>query len=76
MSVPRIVADPSILGGKPVIRGTRIPVHTILAMLGKGIARSEILSEYPQLKLADLDASVLYASHVVESTEWVASGVV
>lgn len=72
----RIVVDPAILAGKPVIRGTRVPVHLVLALLGSGLSREEILNEYPQLRLADLDAAVLYASKVVESTEWFETGVV
>ena len=76
MADPRIVVDPTIMAGKPVIRGTRIPVHIILGMIGSGTARDEILREYPQLKASDLDAAVLYASHVMESTDWVEVGVV
>lgn len=72
----RIAVDPAILAGKPVIRGTRVPVHLILALLGSGVAREEVLREYPQLQPADLDAAVLYASRVVESTDWVEFGVV
>ena len=76
MTTDRITVDSRILAGKPVIQGTRVPVHLILAMLGSGVAREEILNEYPQLSDADLDAAVLYASHVVASTDWVEFGVV
>ncbi len=44
----RITVDPKIMVGKPVIRGTRIPVGLILKMLGQGISTEEILREYPQ----------------------------
>lgn len=43
----RITIDPNVMVGKPVIRGTRIPVGLILKMLGQGIATEEILREYP-----------------------------
>ena len=77
MSLPdRISVDSAVLAGKPVIRGTRVPVHLILSLLGSGVAREEILREYPQLEPADLDAAVLFASKIVESTEWVEFGVV
>lgn len=72
----RVVADPAILAGKPVIRGTRVPVHLILALLGSGMSRDDVLHEYPQLTRADLDAAVLYASRVVASSDWVEFGVV
>lgn len=72
----RVTVDPAILAGKPVIRGTRVPVHLVLSLLGSGVPREEILREYPQLVAADLDAAVLYASMIVESTDWVEFGVV
>ncbi|HWG90084.1 MAG TPA: DUF433 domain-containing protein [Candidatus Thermoplasmatota archaeon] len=75
-ALDRIVVDPAILAGKPVIRGTRVPVHLLLAMLGSGASREEVLREYPQITGDDLDAAVLYASRVVASLDWVGFGVV
>lgn len=72
----RIVVDPRILAGKPVIRGTRIPVYLILDMLGAGADIDEILRQYPQLSRDDVLAAISYASRVIEGTEWYEYGVV
>ena len=65
----RITINPEVMVGKPVIRGTRIPVVTILRMLGQSISRDEILREYPRLERADIDASLAYAAGVVEDED-------
>lgn len=65
-SLQRITVDPAIMVGKPVIRGTRIPVALILRMLGQGISFEEILCEYPRLERADVEAAIAYAARVVE----------
>ncbi len=52
----RITADPKILGGKPIIRGTRISVEFILELLASGAAEAEILQDYPHLKSNDIKA--------------------
>jgi uncharacterized protein (DUF433 family) len=75
-SQTRVVVDPRILAGKPVIRGTRVPVHLILGLLGAGMTREAVLAEYPQLAPEDLDAAAAYAAQVLESTEWAEFGVV
>ena len=64
--VRRVTVDPEVMVGKPVIRGTRIPVAIILRMLGQGISPQEILDEYPRLERADIDAALAYAARVVE----------
>jgi uncharacterized protein (DUF433 family) len=58
----RIVIDPDILVGKPVIKGTRVPVHLIIELLANGMTTKQILKEYPQLKQKDIKATLLYAS--------------
>ena len=58
----RIVIDPDVLVGKPVIKGTRIPVHLIIELLANGVTVKEILREYPQLKNEDIKATILCAS--------------
>ncbi len=63
----RIIVDPDVLVGKPVIRGTRIPVYLIVELVANGIATNEIIKEYPRLKEADIKAALLYASKLVES---------
>jgi len=61
----RITTDPKVLVGKPVIRGTRIPVYAILDLLAAGNIRKEILEAYPQLSDEDLTAAIEYASKVL-----------
>jgi uncharacterized protein (DUF433 family) len=63
----RIIVDPDILVGKPVIRGTRIPVYIIVGLIANGLTTKEILKEYPRLKEEDVKAALLYASKLVES---------
>lgn len=66
----KIIVDPNIVGGKPIIAGTRIPVHMVLGLLGSGMTTSEILKEYyPQLTKASIQAAVKYAAKVVEGEE-------
>lgn len=61
----RIVVDPGIMAGKPVVRGTRIPVELIVRMLSQGISEGEILAEYPRLQLEDIRAALEYAAKVL-----------
>ncbi len=61
----RITFDKDVLGGKPVIRGLRIPVEMILELLAKGASWEEILEDYPELEPDDLRAAMLYAHHLV-----------
>ena len=61
----RIIIDPKVMVGKPVIKGTRIPVELILKMLAQNISREDILKEYPSLNQDDIQAVLLYASDVV-----------
>lgn len=56
MKHDRIEINPKIMGGKPVIRGTRIPVDMILRELGARMTTDDILSEHPTLKLDDIFA--------------------
>ena len=57
----RVVCDPQILGGKPVIAGTRIPVHLILDYLAFGYLPEEIIVEYPALTPADIQTAMRFA---------------
>ena len=61
----RIVIDPHVMAGKPVIRGTRIPVDLVVRMSGQGIPDAEILREYPRLAIEDIRAALTYAAAVV-----------
>jgi uncharacterized protein (DUF433 family) len=56
----RIVSDPRILSGKPVIRGTRISVEIIIDRLWNGISEAEIVEDYPSLTLEDVQAALAY----------------
>jgi uncharacterized protein (DUF433 family) len=61
----RISVDPEIMVGKPVIKGTRIPVELIVRMLGQGISEEEILVNYPRLQPEDIRAALKYAASVL-----------
>lgn len=65
----RIYIDPKVMVGKPVIRGTRIPVELIVRMLGQGISETDILREYPHLQPEDIRAALVYASQVLASED-------
>jgi len=65
----RISVNPKVMVGKPVIRGTRIPVELIVKMLAQGIASEEILKEYPRLEPEDIRAALAYASAVLSNEE-------
>ena len=60
----RIIVDPEILAGKPVIRGTRIAVELILELLASGQPEHEILANYPGLTRDDILACLSYASYL------------
>ncbi|MDE2060432.1 MAG: DUF433 domain-containing protein [candidate division NC10 bacterium] len=61
----RISFDPEVMAGKPVIRGTRIPVELIVRMLAQGIPERDILQEYPRLQADDIHAALAYAAQVL-----------
>jgi uncharacterized protein (DUF433 family) len=61
----RISISPDVCNGRPVIRGTRISVQTILEFLAAGDSIEEILEEYPSLKREDVQACLDYASRVL-----------
>ena len=65
----RILIDPEVMVGKPVIRGTRIPVELIVRMLAQGVPESEILSEYPRLQPEDIRAALTYAAQVLANED-------
>ena len=63
----RISVDPSVLVGKPVIRGTRIAVEFVVDLLGRGWTTEQILKEYDHLTAEDIQACLAYASEVLKS---------
>ena len=58
----RIIADPEILGGKPIVEGTRLSVDHILGLLSHGMSHAEIVEAYPELTIADVNAVLQYAA--------------
>jgi uncharacterized protein (DUF433 family) len=58
----RIATDPEVFGGRPCIRGLRIRVKDVLAMLAGGASRDDILSDYPYLEDDDIAAALEYAA--------------
>lgn len=65
----RIVVNPKVIVGKPVIKGTRIPVDAIIRRFAEGMSIKEILEEYPNLKEEDIKAALEYAAKVVSGEE-------
>jgi uncharacterized protein (DUF433 family) len=63
--IERITIDPQVMVGRPVIRGTRIPVELIVRMLSQGILEADILREYPRLQPEDIRAALAYAASVL-----------
>jgi len=61
----RIAISPKIMGGKPVIKGTRIPVYFILELIASEWTIDDILREYPHLTREDVLAAVRYAAKVL-----------
>lgn len=64
-----ITQDPNILGGKPIIAGTRMSVESILELLASGMKIDEILKEYPFLQQKHVLAAIDYANKLVGKTE-------
>lgn len=63
----RIVIDPKILVGKPVIKGTRLAVEFIVDLLAQGWSEAEILRNYPGLTHEDVTACLNYASSILKA---------
>lgn len=57
-----VASDPAVLGGIPVIRGTRVPVHDVAASVAAGFSRERILAAYPHLTAEQIELAVVYAS--------------
>ena len=65
----RIVFNPKILNGKPIIKGTRISVEFILELLASGMTQEEIVKEYKHLKKDDVLAALEFAVKTVKHEE-------
>jgi uncharacterized protein (DUF433 family) len=65
MRYERIEMNPGVMGGKPVIRGTRIPVDLILRKLGAGVSPDVLLADYPRLTPEDIRAAQAFAADYI-----------
>jgi uncharacterized protein (DUF433 family) len=70
----RIEIDPQVMLGKPVIRGTRIPVELLLRRLGEGASQADLLSAYPHLTREDILAAITYAADTIAHEEILTAG--
>jgi uncharacterized protein (DUF433 family) len=70
MYMDRIELNPRVCNGKPVIKGTRIPVAILVTQLAEGENWTKILANYPELKQEDIRAALQYASDAIEHTEF------
>ena len=69
MTFSRITTDPDVMGGQPTIRGLRMPVATVVAMVADGMAVGEIIAEHPDLTPEDVREALLYAAEAVRERE-------
>ena len=69
MTFERITTDPDVMGGLPSIRGLRIPVATVVAMVADGMSTDEIIAELPDLTPEDVREALLYAAEAVRERE-------
>jgi uncharacterized protein (DUF433 family) len=65
----RIELNPRVCNGRPVVKGTRIPVSVILEQIAEGESWDTLLSGYPELKKEDIQAALLYARASLDHTE-------
>lgn len=70
----RIERNPEIMFGKPVIKGTRLPIDLILEKLAFGTTEEELMNEYPFLKPLDIKAAIFYAAKFISLAEEVLIG--
>ena len=68
-ALDRIELNPRVCNGKPVIRGTRIPVSVILEQIAEAESWDVVLSGYPELNKADIQAALLYARASLDHAE-------
>ncbi|MBX3468130.1 MAG: DUF433 domain-containing protein [Planctomycetes bacterium] len=66
MAHERISVDAAVMGGVPCVRGTRVPVATVLDMFAQGMRDAEVLTAYPYLTGEDLRACLAYAAEVTQ----------
>lgn len=69
MTETRVLADHRVMGGVPCVRGTRIPVATIVGLLAQGRTAEQIVADYPQLVIDDTKASLEFAAIAVSERQ-------
>lgn len=69
MVFARIAIDPDVMAGMPCLRGLRIPVATVVAMVADGMTPQEIVTELPDLELGDIAESLRYAAEALRERE-------
>ena len=67
----RIIIDPNVMVGKPIVKGTRLTVEHILGLLMEGISIDEILQDYPNLKREDIFACIAVAKQALQDSTFV-----
>ena len=68
-STDRIEMNPKVMMGKPVIKGSRIPIELILRKLSEGATKDDLLDAYPRLKTEDIHAAIRYAADILAHEE-------
>jgi len=66
-----ITINPEIRGGRPCVRGLRITVYDILSWLGSGMSKQEVIADYPELTINDIEAALLFVSDKEDKTRYV-----
>jgi uncharacterized protein (DUF433 family) len=69
VELQRITIDPGLMGGQPCIRGLRMPVATVVAMVADGMTADEIVHEHPDLEVDDVAEAVGYEAEAVRERE-------
>ena len=68
---PHIEQREGVLGGKPVCRGTRVPVVLVMQHMAAGWTREELLANYPTLRAEHIAAALAFAAEAVDGSHWV-----
>ena len=69
MPFERITIEPEKMGGVPCVRGLRIPVATVVAMVAEGMTQEEILADFPDLEEDDIREALLFAAHALRERD-------
>ena len=69
MTFDRITVDPDVMGGLPCIRGMRMPVASIIAMVADGMTVAEIIDDFPDLTADDISQALHYAAEAMRERQ-------